>query len=176
MILASFIFGGFWRSQFVILSRSYDLKYEVVECLQTIILLSSLPVALEEEASKISKFAIVEIFSTMYYELVIVTLMMLSLYLWSVSVDRKHTIRKVKFLSKNSILTKPQHFHKFLVKSKLSTAEKVKNHNIFTSFSPPKNRLFSRKIKVGFLDKKWRFRTVWENRLSDFDYFAPKSW
>ena len=89
MILASFIFGGFWRSQFVILSRSYDLKYEVVECLQTIILLSSLPVALEEEASKISKFAIVVIFSTMYYELVIVTLMMLSLYLWSVSVDRK---------------------------------------------------------------------------------------
>ena len=140
MILASFIFGGFWRSQFVILSRSYDLKYEVVECLQTIILLSSLPVALEEEASKISKFAIVVIFSTLFvsYELVIVTLMMLSLYLWSVSVDRKHTIRKVKFLSKNSILTKPQHFHKFLVKSKLSTAEKVKNHNIFTSFSPPK--------------------------------------
>ena len=156
MILASFIFGGFWRSQFVILSRSYDLKYEVVECLQTIILLSSLPVALEEEASKISKFAIVVIFSTLFvsYELVIVTLMMLSLYLWSVSVDRKHTIRKVKFLSKNSILTKPQHFHKFLVKSKLSTDKKVKNHNIFTSFSPPKNRLFSRKIKVEFLDKK----------------------
>ena len=25
-----------------------------------------------------------------------------------------HTIRKVKFLSKNSILTKPQHFHEFL--------------------------------------------------------------
>ena len=24
-----------------------------------------------------------------------------------------HTIRKVKFLSKNSILTKPQHFHEF---------------------------------------------------------------
>ena len=114
MILASFFFGGFWRSQFVILSRRYDLKYEVVECLQTIILLSSLPVALEEEASKISKFAIVVIFSLFVsYELVIVTLMMLSLYLWSVSVDRKHTIRKVKLLSKNSILTKPQHFHEF---------------------------------------------------------------
>ena len=26
-----------------------------------------------------------------------------------------HTIRKVKFLSKNSILTKPQHFHEFFV-------------------------------------------------------------
>ena len=25
----------------------------------------------------------------------------------------EHTIRKVKFLSKNSILTKPQHFHEF---------------------------------------------------------------
>ena len=24
-----------------------------------------------------------------------------------------HTIRKVKYLSKNSILTKPQHFHEF---------------------------------------------------------------
>ena len=103
MILASFIFGGFWRSQFVILSRSYDLKYEVVECLQTIILLSSLPVALEEEASKISKFAIVVIFSTLFvsYELVIVTLMMLSLYLWSVSVDRKtHYLKSQIFVQK----------------------------------------------------------------------------
>ena len=27
--------------------------------------------------------------------------------------DGKHTIRKVKFLSKSSILTKPQHFHEF---------------------------------------------------------------
>ena len=86
MILASFIFGGFWRSQFVILSRSYDLKYEVVECLQTIILLSSLPVALEEEASKISKFAIVVIFSTLFvsYELVIVTLMIPTSIIWIV--------------------------------------------------------------------------------------------
>ena len=51
-----------------------------------------------------------------------------------------HTIRKVKFVSKNSILTIPQHFHEF-----------------FTH----KNRQFSREIKVEFLDKKWRFRTVW---------------
>ena len=28
-----------------------------------------------------------------------------------------HTIRKVKFLSKNSILTKPQHFHKFFTQN-----------------------------------------------------------
>ena len=47
----------------------------------------------------------------------------------------------------------------FLVKSKLSTAKKSKT--TFTSFSPPKNWQFSREIKVDFLDKKWRFRTVW---------------
>jgi len=49
-----------------------------------------------------------------------------------------HTIRKVKFLSKNSILTEPQHFHEiftqifltlFLVKLKLSTAKKPKIGN-----------------------------------------------
>ena len=45
----------------------------------------------------------------------------------------QHAIRKVKFLSKNLILTKPQHFHEF-----------------FT----PKNRQFSRQIKDEFLDKK----------------------
>ena len=45
----------------------------------------------------------------------------------------------------------------FLVKSKLSTAKKsktVQNPNIFTSFSPQKNRQFSWEIKVEFLDKK----------------------
>ena len=52
----------------------------------------------------------------------------------------------------------------FLVKSKLSTAKKAQNHNIFTSFSPKKNQQFSREIKVEFLDKKWRFRTVWQFR------------
>ena len=51
-----------------------------------------------------------------------------------------HTLRKVKFLSKNSILTNPQHFHEFFTQ-------------IFFDN-------FSREIKVEFLDKKWRFRTV----------------
>ena len=110
-----------------------------------------------------------------------------------------HTIRKVKFLSKNSILTKSQHFHEFftqffgqffswnqscqqlkspkpqhfhefftqiifwtifLVKSKLSTAKKSKT-TTFSRVFHPKNRQFSREIKVEFLDKNWRFRTVW---------------
>ena len=66
-----------------------------------------------------------------------------------------HTIRKVKFLSKNSILTKPQHFHEFftqifftifLVKSKLSTANKSKP-TTFSRVFTQKNRQFSRAIK-----------------------------
>ena len=61
------------------------------------------------------------------------------------------TIRKVKCLSKNYILT-------FLVKSKLSTAKKIQNHNIFTRFSThEKNRQISREIKVEFLDKNEDF-------------------
>ena len=69
-----------------------------------------------------------------------------------------HTIRKVKFLSKNSILTKPQHFHEFftqffltifLVKSKLSTTKKCKSptfSQVFHQFFFFDN--FSREIKV----------------------------
>ena len=75
---------------------------------------------------------------------------------------RSHTIRKVNFLSKNSILTKTQHFHEFFIQFfdnfsreiKIVNGYKVQNHNIFTSFSPEKNRQFSREIKVEFLDKK----------------------
>ena len=58
-----------------------------------------------------------------------------------------HTFRKVNFLSKNSILTKPQHFHEFfiqffltifLVKSKLSTAKKSKTTTFSLVFHPKK--------------------------------------
>ena len=74
-------------------------------------------------------------------------------------------LQKVKFLSKNSILTKPQYFHPkffltiFLVKSKMSIAKKPKT-TTFSRVFHPKNRQFSLEIKVEFLDKKWRFRTV----------------
>ena len=80
-----------------------------------------------------------------------------------------HTIRKVKFLSKNSILTKTQHFYEFfthifwtifLVKSKLSRAKKSETTTFPRVFHPQKNPQFSREIKVDFLDKKSRFRTV----------------
>ena len=62
-----------------------------------------------------------------------------------------HTIRKVKFLSKNSILTKPQHFHKFFTKkifdnfsreSKLSTAKKSKTTTFSRVFHPKKFETF----------------------------------
>ena len=64
----------------------------------------------------------------------------------------RHTIRKVKFLSKNSILTKPKHFHDFfiqifltifLVKSKLSTAKKYKTTTFSRVFHPKKLTIFS---------------------------------
>ena len=53
----------------------------------------------------------------------------------------------------------------FLVKSKLSTAGKSKTTTFSRVFNPKKNRQFSREIKVEFLDKKWRFRTVWVVRV-----------
>ena len=78
-----------------------------------------------------------------------------------------HTILKVKFLCKNSILTKPQHFHEFftqsffltifLVTSKLSTAKKPKTTTFSRVFQPKKNRQFSREIKVEFLDRNEDF-------------------
>ena len=78
-----------------------------------------------------------------------------------------HTIRKVKFLSKNSILTETPTFSPktfltiFLVKSKLSTAKKSQTTTFSRVFHPKEFDIFSREIKVEFLDKKWRFRTVW---------------
>ena len=73
---------------------------------------------------------------------------------------------KVKCLSKNLILTKPQHFHEFftqffltifLVKSKLSTAKKSKTTTIFTSFSPKKIDSFLGKSKLNFWTKNEDF-------------------
>ena len=85
----------------------------------------------------------------------------------------------------------------FLVKSKLSTAKKSKTTTFSRVFHPnffwqffswnqscqqlkipkpkhfhefftPKNQQFSREIKVEFLDKKWRFRTVWFHIVLNF--------
>ena len=80
-----------------------------------------------------------------------------------------YTIRKVKFLSENSILTRPQHFHEFFHPNyfwqffswnqscqQLKSPKPQHFHEFFTQ----KNRQFSWEIKVEFLDKKWRFRTV----------------
>ena len=61
--------------------------------------------------------------------------------------------RKVKFLSKNSILRKPQNFYEFFTQKffdnfsreiKIVNSQKVQNQNIFTSFSPKKSTIFSK--------------------------------
>ena len=69
-----------------------------------------------------------------------------------------HTIRKVTFLSKNSILRKPQHsftkffFTLFLVKSKLYTAKKSKTlSRVF--HQKKKHDNFLGKSKLNFLTK-----------------------
>ena len=73
-------------------------------------------------------------------------------------------------MSKNSILTKPQHFHEFFTQfffwqffSWHQNCQQLKSPKPqhFHEFFYQKNRQFSREIKVEFLDKKWRFRTVW---------------
>ena len=73
-----------------------------------------------------------------------------------------YTIWKVKFWSKNSILTKPQHFHEFftqiflpmfLVKSKLSTAKKSKTTTFSRVFHPKKIDNFLGKSILNFWTK-----------------------
>ena len=92
-------------------------------------------------------------------------------YLWKIDrrnpiqlVDLKHNIRKVKFLSKNSNSTKPQHFHEFftpfffstcfLVKSKLSTAKKS---STTTFFFTQKIDSFNAKSRLNFWTKNEDF-------------------
>ena len=78
----------------------------------------------------------------------------------------QHTVRKVKFLSKNSILTKPQPFHEFFTQIffdnfsreiKVVNSKKVQNHNIFTTFSSKKIDNFLRKSKSSFWTKNKDF-------------------
>ena len=84
-----------------------------------------------------------------------------------------HTIIKVKFLSKNSILTKPQQVHEFFTQNffdnfsreiKVVNSLKVQTRSIFTSNHQNNSTIF---LKVEFLDKKLRFRTVWK-----YKYFS----
>ena len=77
-----------------------------------------------------------------------------------------HTIRKVKFLSKNSILTNPQHFHEFFTQIffdnfsreiKVVNSSKVQNHNTFTSFSSRITNNFFGKSELNFWTKNEDF-------------------
>ena len=84
---------------------------------------------------------------------------------------RTLTIQNVKFLSKNSILTKnptvsrvfqPNYFWQFFSwNQSCQQLKSPKPQHFHEFFTPKKIRQFSREIKVEFLDKKWRFRTVW---------------
>ena len=93
-----------------------------------------------------------------------------------------HTIRQVKFLSNNSILTKTQHFHEFftqffltifLVKSKLSTAKKSKTTTFSRVFHPKKIDNFLGKSKLKFWTKNEDFEQC-QRILTNF--YARKKW
>ena len=110
----------------------------------------------------------------------------------------QHTILKVKLLSKNSILTEPQHFHEFfdqffftifLVKSKLSTAKKSKTTTFSRVFHPKKIDNFLGKSKLNFWSKNEDFeqcerRRRIKDKMDNLDYefvtsikysFAPRT-
>ena len=88
-----------------------------------------------------------------------------------------NTILKVKFLSKNSILTKPQHFSRvfhpiffwqFFSWNQSCQQLKSPKPQHFHEFFTPKNRQFSREIKVEFLDKDFeqcatQGHTLWDD-------------
>merc|ERR1712004_154114 len=95
-----------------------------------------------------------------------------------------HTIRKVKYLSKNSILTKPQHFHEFftqifltifLVKAKLSTAKKSKTTTFSRVFHPKKIDNFLGKSKLNFWTKNEDFEQceIRVTGVSLVNFFLP---
>ena len=89
-----------------------------------------------------------------------------------------HTIIKVEFLSKNSILTKPQHFHEFFIQkffgnfsreSKLSTAKKSKTKAFSRVFHPNKLTIFFGKSTLNFWTKNEDFEQCgWRSYLLFF--------
>ena len=85
-----------------------------------------------------------------------------------------HTIRKVKFLSKNSILTKtptfsqvfhPNFFWQFFSWSQSCQQLKSPKPQHFHEFFTQNNSTIFSGIQSWNLDKKWRFRTVWASWL-----------
>ena len=85
----------------------------------------------------------------------------------------EHTIQKVKFLSKNSILTKPQHeffttkkLTIFLVKLKLSKAKKSKTTTFPRVFYPKKIDNFLGNSKLNFWTKNEDFEKCVENSFA----------
>ena len=88
---------------------------------------------------------------------------------------QQHTIRKFKFLSKNSILTKktpifsrvfhPNFFWHFFSRNQSCKQLKSPKPQHFHEFFSPKNRQFSREIKVEFLTKNENFEQCAKMRM-----------
>ena len=96
----------------------------------------------------------------------------------------RHTIRKVKFLSENSILTKPQHFHEFFTPNffwqffswnqSCQQLKSPKPQHFHEFFTPKKLTIFSKKPKLNFWIKNEDFEQLQntkKNRESLFTLF-----
>ena len=71
---------------------------------------------------------------------------------------------KIKFWQNPNIFTSfsPKFFWQFFSWNQSCQQLKSPKPQHFREFFTPKNWQFSRKIKVEFSDKRWRFRTVWD--------------
>ena len=97
-----------------------------------------------------------------------------SLYVIEIVKNVKLTCPTVKFFRQSpNILTSfsPNFFGQFFSWNQNCQQLKSPKPQHFHEFSPQKNRQISREIKVEFLDKKWRFRTVWINFYLFFPLF-----
>ena len=90
-----------------------------------------------------------------------------------------HTIRKVKFLSKNSILTKTQHFHEFFTnfsrQIKVVNSKQSKPQHFHEFFTKKKSTIFSGNQSWIFGQKMKISNSVTDSFKVGIWIFAPKS-
>ena len=85
---------------------------------------------------------------------------------------------KIEFWQKPNIFTSfwPNFFRQFSSWNQSCQQLKSPKPQHFHEFFTQKDRQFSREIKVEFLDKKWRFRTVWARSARNIAKVDNFSW
>ena len=80
--------------------------------------------------------------------------------------------QKIQFWQNSNIFTSflPNFFWQFFSWNQSCQQLKSPKSQHFHEFFAPKNRQFSREIKVEFMDKKWRFWTVYGGKLASLAF------